>query len=110
MPPTRPPTGRLRTAVLADAPLAAEWIDAFRRDAAIGSPAPADEVARRRIEEGSLWLWEDGGEPVSLCAFAGPTPHGIRINCVYTPPERRARGYASAAVAAFDARRSSAGG
>jgi hypothetical protein len=43
-------------------------------------------------------LWEDG-EPVSLAAAGGPTPNGIRIGPVYTPPELRGRGYASALVA-----------
>jgi predicted GNAT family acetyltransferase len=33
-----------------------------------------------------------------MCAWAGQTPRGVRINYVYTPPEFRRRGYASAAV------------
>jgi hypothetical protein len=47
----------------------------------------------------TLYLWEDG-EPVSLCGVGGPTPNGIRIGPVYTPPASRGRGYASALVAA----------
>ena len=31
--------------------------------------------------------------------FGGPTPNGIRIGPVYTPPELRGRGYASALTA-----------
>jgi predicted GNAT family acetyltransferase len=34
-----------------------------------------------------------------MVGVAGPTPNGIRINAVYTPPEFRRRGYASACVA-----------
>lgn len=33
--------------------------------------------------------------PVSLVGFGGPTPNGIRIGPVYTPPEHRGHGYAS---------------
>ena len=35
-----------------------------------------------------------------MCGVGGPTPNGIRIGPVYTPPEFRGRGYASACVAA----------
>jgi predicted GNAT family acetyltransferase len=34
-----------------------------------------------------------------MAGYAGPTPHGIRIGPVYTPPGQRGRGYASACVA-----------
>jgi predicted GNAT family acetyltransferase len=49
------------------------------------------------------WLWEDG-EPVSLASCSAPTPTGIRIGPVYTPPERRGRGYATALVAELSRR------
>jgi uncharacterized protein len=53
----------------------------------------------RRLQGGddALWLWEDG-EPVSMAGHTGPTPHGIRIGPVYTPPDLRGRGYAGALV------------
>jgi predicted GNAT family acetyltransferase len=47
----------------------------------------------------ALYLWDDGG-PVSMTMAAAVTPHGSRIGAVYTPPELRGRGYASALVAA----------
>ena len=53
-------------------------------------------------------LWDDGG-PVSLAGFGGGTPNGIRIGPVYTPPELRGRGYASALVAALSAELLAAG-
>jgi predicted GNAT family acetyltransferase len=53
--------------------------------------------------QAGIALWVDG-EPVSMAGFSGPTPHGIRIGPVYTPPERRRRGYASALVAALSAK------
>src|SRR5262249_59603573 len=45
------------------------------------------------------YLWEDRGVPVSLVAYGNPTAHGIRIGPVYTPPEHRGHGYASACLA-----------
>jgi predicted GNAT family acetyltransferase len=39
-----------------------------------------------------------------MANFTGKTPSGIRIGAVYTPPELRGRGYASALVAALSAR------
>jgi len=45
-------------------------------------------------------LWEDGGT-VSLAGCGGLTANGIRVGPVYTPPELRRRGYASALTAAL---------
>jgi predicted GNAT family acetyltransferase len=50
-------------------------------------------------DDAGLWLWEDGGDPVSLSGYGGSTPNGIRIGPVYTPPEHRGRGYATSLVA-----------
>jgi len=36
---------------------------------------------------------------VSIAGYGGPTPNGIRIGPVYTPPDLRGRGYASALTA-----------
>ena len=36
-----------------------------------------------------------------MVAYGGITPNGIRINTVYTPPEYRQNGYATACVAAI---------
>ena len=53
---------------------------------------------------GGILLWEDGGEPVSLAGWGGPTPNGIRVGPVYTPPELRGRGYATALTAELSQR------
>jgi predicted GNAT family acetyltransferase len=47
-----------------------------------------------------VYLWEVDGHTVSMVGAGSPTPHGIRIGPVYTPPEARRRGYASALTAA----------
>ena len=100
-PPT-PVPGRMRIAVPADRDLVARWLDAFMREA-FDDDEPADIegmtdrwIARRGR---SLHLWEDG-EVVSLTGVGSQTPNGVRIGPVYTPPEARNRGYASALVAA----------
>ena len=51
----------------------------------------------------ALVLWDDDG-PVSLAGYGAPTPNGIRVGPVYTPPELRGRGYASALTAGLTER------
>lgn len=53
-------------------------------------------------------MWDDDG-PVSVVSMS-PTVAGVtRIGPVYTPPERRRRGYASTAVAELSRRALSSG-
>lgn len=51
-----------------------------------------------------MWLWEVNGRPVSMASYGGPTPNGIRVFAVYTPPTWRGRGYATACVIALTQR------
>jgi len=60
------------------------------------------------IRGGGLRVWEDN-TPVSMAGASGPTPNGIRVGAVYTPPERRRRGYASGLVAALSQEQLDAG-
>ena len=53
------------------------------------------------IARGALFLWEAGGAPVSMALVAGRTRHGVRIGYVFTPRDRRGRGYAGALTAAL---------
>jgi hypothetical protein len=94
-------SGRARVATQADRDLLIAWVDAFIAEALEPrSPDEAVALVDRAFRTGSRtwYLWEDG-EPVSVAASGGPTPNGIRIGPVYTPPERRGRGYASAVTA-----------
>lgn len=101
--PPRPIAGNARLAVPDDRELVGAWIAAFLHEA-LGQDDPAearDVVAGWLSGRGrTIHLWEDGGVPVSLVGAGSPTPNGIRIGPVYTPPEERNRGYASALVAA----------
>ena len=60
--------------------------------------------ARHRIEQGQLFMWKDQNKTVSMAGVSAPTRNGIRVNAVYTPPEYRGNGYASANVAATSQR------
>ena len=59
---------------------------------------------RLGASDGGFLLWEDSGEPVSAAGWGGPTPNGIRIGPVYTPPDLRGHGYATALTAELSAR------
>jgi uncharacterized protein len=95
-------SGRMRDAGIDDRPLLLDWFRAFM-DEAIGE-TPSDKSTEHAVdyrldaESAGVVLWEDG-RPVSLAAFGNPTPNGIRIGPVYTPPDDRRHGYASALVA-----------
>jgi predicted GNAT family acetyltransferase len=99
--------GAMRPAAAADRPLLLDLLRAFGSEALHQEQADEERLARmveHRLESGSAGfrLWDDGG-PVSLAGFGGGTPNGIRVGPVYTPPELRGRGYASALVAALSA-------
>lgn len=108
----RPPAGvdgRLRAAEESDIPTLGAWLEAFSEEAAPDhEPRPAEEVQARaegfmKHPDRKAYLWDDDGS-VSMAAHSGPTPNGIRVSAVYTPPEKRRRGYASACVAALSQR------
>ena len=98
--------GGMRPYAGADRPLAIRWMRAFFDEAMPGSPEAQVErfVDGRAAGRGSLVLWEDDGRVVSLAGHAGETPNGSRVGPVYTPPELRGRGYASAVTAALTER------
>ena len=106
-PPT--PDGRPRAATAADAELALAWFRAFHVDAAEQAgrlePEPGGEQlgmedVALRIDEGRIWLWEDGrGVPVSMVGFNAPSFGVARIGPVYTPGPRRGHGFAGALTA-----------
>jgi len=95
--------GRAREAVLADRSVVLGWVRAFEAEALPEEAPHVDMEAaferRVRSETSGFAIWEDDGEPVSLCGYGGRTPHGIRIGPVYTPPELRGRGYGTAVTA-----------
>ncbi|HEX5415360.1 MAG TPA: GNAT family N-acetyltransferase [Chloroflexota bacterium] len=95
-------SGRLRRAAADDHALLARWLTAFHDEADPDAPLDAEAMVAQNLDSPvrALYLWEDP-DPVCLVGFGGPTPNGARVGPVYTPPEYRRRGYASAATAAL---------
>lgn len=100
--------GRSRVAHKEDRDLLLAWLRDFIEEA-MGPEAPNDPV--RTVDRAlagdpghGLQLWEHDGSPVSMAGWTGPTPNGIRVGPVYTPPELRGRGYGGANVADLSSR------
>lgn len=96
-------SGSARKADPADKDLIVDWMLAFETEA-FGAPEGTREGFGNWFDNGlttprrGIYVWDDGGV-VSLVCHGGPTPGGMRIGPVYTPPERRGHGYASALTA-----------
>jgi uncharacterized protein len=125
---TPPPDvpGSARVATTDDSELALRWMLAFgdevlHEPASTGGEAagaragergggPGGEQAEAILDHrlssphAGILLWELGGEPVSLAGWGGRTPNGIRVGPVYTPPELRGHGYATALTAELSQR------
>jgi len=96
--------GRMRQASLDDLVLA--WTRGFLAD--MGQDArDLEPVVERRLEDGDFWIWEGG--PTSMAAISEPVEGVVSMQFVYTPPERRNRGYAEACVADLSRRMQEAG-
>ncbi len=92
--------GHVREATSADEAVLLPWLSAFFAEVHLDVGSP--EESWRAFTSGGyrrLHVFEVGGEPVSIAGVGARTPHGRRIGPVYTPPERRGRGYAEALVA-----------
>ena len=96
--PARPTSGAPRQATLDDADLVIEWTVAFHDHIREAGGVNHDKI-RARIGLGQMWLWEDGGAPVSMANRSEPAGGVARVNLVWTPAALRGRGYASALVA-----------
>jgi len=103
--PLPPAPGTRRAATDDDHALVMDWMIAFGEEV-LEESDPGRTEARNFVAErlaggrtSGFELWEDGGAVVSLSGWGGPTPNGIRIGLVYTPPELRGRGYATTLVA-----------
>lgn len=99
-PPT--PSGHFRVATLDDLDTITVWDQAFGIEALhqIRNADTSREDALFRIRQGAIFVWDHAG-PVSCAVQGRPTRTGIAIGFVYTPPELRGHGYASACVAAL---------
>ncbi|MBN2239258.1 MAG: GNAT family N-acetyltransferase [Dehalococcoidales bacterium] len=78
--------------------LLTNWVGGFMGDT--GEKGDISVTTERYLKSEQLYLWEDK-KPVSMAAWAGVTPNGVRITMVYTPDEFRRKGYATALVSSL---------
>jgi RimJ/RimL family protein N-acetyltransferase len=95
-----PVPGYERLAEPSDDGLVDAWLQAFRRETGVGPVTGG--ASRLAIDDGRVRLWCDP-EPVAMATASVPAGGVTRITYVYTPPEHRGRGYASAVTAAVSA-------
>ncbi|MCC5638265.1 GNAT family N-acetyltransferase [Nostoc sp. CHAB 5844] len=95
-----PVTGSLHLATEDDRELLVNWHEAFSLEALGNIETDSKRWVEWVLKQKIVYLWQDE-VPVSIACRSGKTPNGARIGMVYTPPEYRRRGYASACVAAL---------
>jgi predicted GNAT family acetyltransferase len=98
--PPRPPSGALRVAAAGDRELLVAWERAFVSEAGLIADAAeqAKDTVARRLDARAQLVWEDR-QPVSTLSLSPAIAGTVRVGPVYTPPEHRRHGYATAAVA-----------
>ncbi len=93
------PPGQLRNATADDLELLIHWFRDFHTEAL---PEPFSDrligIVQQQVAAGTLHLWEDTA-PVTMVAHHGMPSGNARIGPVYTPPQYRQRGHATATVA-----------
>ena len=100
--------GKLRQAGPKERSLMILWARAFQNE--IGESANDTELrVDRGLAAGHLWLWDLGGETVSMAVSREPVLGVVRLSGVYTPPEKRKHGYAGACVHALSKQLADAG-
>lgn len=96
-----PVPGRLRIATEHDTAWLTRSVLGFLNDVFTeGQLDEARETVKRKLGDRALFVWDDG-MPVSMAATTRPTPNGITVSLVFTPPAFRGRRYATACVAAL---------
>jgi len=103
-----PSEGTLRQAGAKERSLMIAWTRAFRHEI-----DESDDDTELRVDKGlaagELWLWDRGGETVSMAVSRKPVHGVVRLSGVYTPPDKRKHGYAAACVHALSKELSDAG-
>jgi hypothetical protein len=98
IPLARVPPGALRPAIVADGSIAQAWGAAFARET--GLTALDGSVCARLIAARRLYFWDDGGARC-MVGLLRETSDAAAIGILYTPPQLRERGYATASIAAL---------
>jgi len=96
--------GRFRLATESDLDRCVDWMTAFRAEALPSEPTITRDHVARIVGDGRLALWDDSERPVSMVGRGIEASGIVRIGPVYTPPELRGHGYASACTAEISRR------
>ena len=97
IPPKRCP-GAARECKRSDLDHVHNWMKAFHRETDPSAPAPRRATIDRGLARGSYQYWVVDQRPVCLVGIRWISATTSRIAPVYTPPNDRQRGYASALV------------
>lgn len=97
------PHARVRRSELPDLEMVAYHAAAMTADELGFDPRRGDfsafrEGTRRSIERGWSWIWTEDGQLRFKVSVGAVTARTIQLQGVYTPPEYRGRGYASAGL------------
>lgn len=91
-------TGAMRKAEQKDRELLIKWAAGFLQESLGEDEAQAEQLVEVHLRKENLFVWEDI-EIVSMAAKSRETITGAVVSFVYTPPEKRKNGYATALVA-----------
>ena len=94
-------SGHPRVATSEDTTLFVDWMIEFCREAVPNDPPPEREALERAAGDDSCLFWVDNGQPVSMARMVRPLKKSAAISGVYTPSDRRGRGYAGSVTAAM---------
>lgn len=94
------PPGYLRIATQADREFLMRCYQAFSLETSGNIESDSKRWVEFSLQQRTAFIWQDK-IPVAIACRSGLTPNGVGINMVYTPPEYRRNGYASACVAAL---------
>lgn len=98
-------SGEARFAKKDDFEMLVDWLIKFSADTGMDSNYSrkyAEENITRKLEKpilGGIRIQVDEGQPVSMASATRESVNGGNVSLVYTPPEFRGRGYASAITA-----------
>ncbi|HML45371.1 MAG TPA: GNAT family N-acetyltransferase [Clostridia bacterium] len=99
-----PLVGTLRVAEERDLHYLPYWMKGFLDECFHSNEPLSYEHAQRHLKNGTMYILEVEGLPVSMAGSTRRMPHGRSIGPVYTPPYLRGHGYATACVAMLSQR------
>jgi predicted GNAT family acetyltransferase len=98
--PDPPVPGTLSLADFRDNAQLGEWGIAFAVDSGLAHPESAHAAIAHSLRHRRVHVWDRDGLHVSMVGHNEMVAGTVRVGPVYTPPQLRGRGYATAATAA----------